>query len=444
MIALPLALLAIAAPRTPYGGELIAYVFGRAPAADATLQRAVYEPLYSVDDSGQLIPNLAADLPAIEGNRLTIHIRPNLVAHDGTLVTAPRVVEWLTRIVAKDAPGSFIGISIARIASIDELSFTIELAHAHPEFARLLASRHAGVGVGNGAGTGPFRSVTSDKGAVILTPFLEHFVGRPYLDRIELRPLASRFGTSSIAKKEQAALVFETPDAAQLRWPERSQKEVLVLSIGDRLAKQRASLADAIDRAVNRRRLTGRYLDGAVPAFSFLDGPREPGPPSAIAPTLEASLLVAKEARAGQRFAERVQLDLHRAGVIVKIERVSAEAIEKARKSGDYQLLLDVALPDGPNTERSIDRLHALLSIASSYGRADFAGDPVQRFFIAKEELRGPLLIEIEAALRSEVGLVPLAWRAPAIFARDDLGNLTITADGSIDLADVFLKGTAR
>src|SRR5688572_3142594 len=116
MNVLPLALLLLAAPRTPYGGDLIAYVWGRpiatdplhlATVADATIQRALYETLYSIDGNGQLAPNLAAEPPLIEGNRVTIRLRPNLVAHDGTAVTAARVAEWLTRLSTKSSRASF-------------------------------------------------------------------------------------------------------------------------------------------------------------------------------------------------------------------------------------------------------------------------------------------------------------------------------------------------
>ena len=75
MNALVLALLLAgsSAPRTPFGGELIAYVWGRpiaidpihlATAADATVQRALFEPLYAIDGSGRVVPDLALELPA--------------------------------------------------------------------------------------------------------------------------------------------------------------------------------------------------------------------------------------------------------------------------------------------------------------------------------------------------------------------------------------------
>ena len=42
--------------------------------------------------------------------------------------------------------------------------------------------------------------------------------------------------------------------------------------------------------------------------------------------------------------------------------------LESLRMTGEYELMLDVMVPDAPATSRSIDRLHALLSIGSSYG----------------------------------------------------------------------------
>jgi peptide/nickel transport system substrate-binding protein len=469
-LALLLLLDAFGAPRTPYGGGMIAYVWGRsiatqpihlATAADATIQRALYEPLYAIDPSGKLTPNLAAALPSIDGNRITIELRPSLVAHDGTPVTAARVAEWLTSLARRDSRASFVVLSIAgareriagadvplRAGALDETTLLLELAHPHPDFARLLAGSHAGIGVSSGAGTGPFAMESAERGVVVLVPFLEHFAGRPFLDRVELRPLSSRFGTAAIARKEQAALVFETPDSSRieptqaLRWPELAPREVLVLSIGEKLAGRRQALVDALEGAVNRRRLAGRYLDGnAEPAFTFVGKREPPQVPAALAESVQATLLVAKEARAGHRFAERVQLDLHRAGVIAVIERRSADELEKLRMSGDYELMLDVTLPGAPLTARAIDRLHALLSIGASYGRPDFVSpDRLARFFLAREEQKAALLEQIEAELKRSVGLVPLASRTPAISSGTDLMNVAIAPDGSIDLADVFLR----
>jgi hypothetical protein len=62
------------------------------------------------------------------------------------------------------------------------------------------------------------------------------------------------------------------------------------------------------------------------------------------------------------------------------------------------------------------------------------------RFFAAKEELRNAQLEAIETELRRTVGLVPLASRTPAISSGSDLVNVSISSDGSIDLADVSLR----
>ncbi len=460
-LALCLLLGAIGAPRTPYGGALVGYVWS-ALESEATVERALYEPLYTLDVEGHLVPRLADGPPAVDGNRVTISLRPHLSAHDGTPVTAAGVAAWLTSLARRDARASFIVLPIAgaaerisgrdvalRAMALDETTLLIELAHPHPDYARLLAGAQAGVKLPGGAGAGPFQdSGAAEKGGVVLVPFLQHFVGRPFLDRVELRPLASRFGTTAIAKKDQAALVFGTPDSGRpepvraLAWPSFAPREVLVLSIGERLAARRPELVTALDAAVNRGRLASRYLDGeATPAFTFLEGKAPPEGPEPPPAGIEARLLVAKEARAGHRFAERVQLDLHRAGVIVTIERRSTEELERARMSGDYELMIDVTLPDAPRTSRPIDRLHGLLSIGASYGRPGFA-DPelLRRFFAAKEEQREAVLRQIDRALRTSVGLVPLASRTPSIAVREDLMGVAITPSGAIDLADVFLR----
>ena len=463
-----------AAPRTPYGGALVGYVWGRpisthprdlATAADATVQRAIFDSLYRVNGEGVLIPQLAAALPVVEGRTVTVALRHGLVAHDGTPVDAEQIVQWLTDLVEPGSRAAFVllpvtgartrlrGSDVAlAVEASDKTTLTFKLDHPHPEFPRLLASAHAGIGVTSGAGTGPFRIADKTTDGVTLLPFVQHFVGRPFLDRVHVRPLASRFGAGSIIRRERAGLVFGVPDtrrssgSPRLQWPRFAHSEQIVLSVGDKIpGGLTAELVTALDRALQRKRLARRYLSaGAKPTETFLNIPRKSPTTEQKRPEpIKATMLVAKEARAGQRFAERVQLDLLRAGVTVVIRRIPAARLEARRRSRDYELMLDVVLPDSPSGFVPVDQLHGLLSIASSYGRTGFlSADTIHTFVQADHPAQVEMLTVVDAKLRTEVGLLPIAAREPAVSVQRTLPGLMVDPLGAVDLADVYLPAS--
>jgi ABC-type transport system substrate-binding protein len=465
MTTLPLLLAVCGATRPTFGGEVVAYVFGapisthprdQATSADATLQRAIYEPLYRF--VGQdIVPNLARELPAADGARVRVVLRPNLSAHDGTPIDAREVAEWLSTFVSKESRAAFLFLSIrgarARISeraselgifAVDRDTLIFELDHPYPAFGRLLASAHAGVASAGGAGTGPFQVGSASGGGVLLAPFLEHPGGRPFLDRVELRPMTSRFGASSVIKNVRAALVFGVPDDHRIeRTSFDRHGEVIVLSFGDRfIAPDRGKVIAAADGALNRRRLLERYLGKDAKEASTFLGIRAEALGSGTAEA-RATMLVSKEARAGQRFAERVQLDLHRAGITTVIERVAPEDLERRRRSRDYELMLDVALPDLPADPLPIDRFHGLLSIASSYGRPDFidAAD-TERFVTADRAAQDALLPSIETLLRARVGLLPIAARTLDVSVQPTIDGVEIDATGALELDDAVVSAS--
>lgn len=447
--------LADAAPRTPYGSELLVYVYGQpivttpaelAGPADATLQLALYERLYRIED-GKLVEQLASGPPVVEGRRVTVPLKTGVRLHDGRTLTAAMVAASLKRLVATDSRAAYVGAYVRggpqTLAGKNPplgirakgSSIVFDLNADHPDFPRVLASAHAAIVVaasGRAAllGTGPFMfGSRGARGEIELRPFLGHRRGRPFLDRIRFRPHASRFGAASIAKK-QDGFVFGVPDTAERRppkllsWP---SGETLALVVNPKTGGP--ELARAIDAALNRRRLASRFLGAdAVPTDRLLDfnGPKtKTDPPKAA--NRSAALLVSKSSRASHRLADRIQLDLLRAGISVRIERIAASRLEARKRAGDYDLLLDTLTSGAPATKHPADRLHALLSIAASIYRLD-AIDPTT--------LSLDRLDEAEAAVRTSLGIVPIARRRAAVAPAPDFDDTQIDPAGALRLAD--------
>lgn len=457
LVALLLAAPAHAAPRTPYGADILMYVFGRpttlvpqdlATPADATLQTLVYERLYRIDGAGALTPELASGPPTIDGRTVTVPVRTDVVLHDGRLLAAPMIADALRRLGASDARSTYVGALVTGLTVRDD-ALVFELAAAHVDFVRLLASAHAGVAVpavgrAGFVGSGPFSFTSkSARGTIQLAPFLQHRRGRPFADRVRMRPHASRFGAAALAKGDEAAFVFGVPDTkgrARNDLAKAAPQELLVLAVGAAVRAERPSIARTIDLAIDRRRLTRRFLEAdATPARRLVARAWESSEEAAATDRVTLSLLVSRDARAGHRFAERLQLDLLRAGITVRIERLAPERLEARRRAGEYELLLDSLVSGVAPSARPSATLHTLWSYASAMGRPD-AIDPrdAERVDLADDAAK--TLGEIEAAMRARLGLVPIARRVAAIALDETLEDAHLLPTGAIDLADAFRK----
>ena len=119
--------------------------------------------------------------------------------------------------------------------------------------------------------------------------------------------------------------------------------EVVVLRLGPKLVQWRtpASL-QRLSQSIKRRRLSRRFLPGrSKPASNFLGSKLSAGHVTRQRRDLRSrTLLLADEGTLSLRFAEQVQFNLLRAGVSVKIKRVSSEEIDTRKQDGTYDFLL--------------------------------------------------------------------------------------------------------
>jgi hypothetical protein len=145
------------------------------------------------------------------------------------------------------------------------------------------------------------------------------------------------------------------------------------------------------------------------------------------------------------RFAERVQLDLLKAGVTCVIERLSAAALVRAERSGDFDLLLDAVTLEGMPRGDSIDRVLALGSISSWFGKPEDWLDPAELAKISalEEPSRILTIASLEARMKQQLGLLPIAARTPPVFVRRALVGVRSSGSGLIQLEDTTLGGLA-
>lgn len=495
MIAL-LAMLALlpAAPRTPYGGNAVMFVYGAplsldpravSTQADATLSALLFEPLYTLDRDNNLVPVLARAQPELRGNTLYVPLRTDVVFHDQKPLTASAVAQHFLSLADERSNASFViaplrgglarlsGDTSAKLgitARDDEAAIVFELLQPYEHYARLLASPRAAItGAGRGskedafglraAGTGPFfadNTQRSGNESLTLAPFRAHVLGRPFLDAIQVRVAVSRFGTISLLRKNDAAIVFGVPDVRAAKhhtivpWDKRRlPSELTVLAIGDGIGE--LATADgrrAIELALDRTTLARRFLgNGAEPA-STLFGELEPSPARDAAAReragLRAVMLVAQGDHEARRVADRLQLDLLHAGITVIIEKVPAGILEARRRDRRYDLMVDTVYADGQPGGAAIDRFHALLSIAAQRGLPTaLAADELSAFLRAGDDARKSELIALEREVRLRAGVVPIAARIPLIAVNKSLEDWSLSELGIIELSGAYFSGAS-
>src|SRR4029079_3498886 len=88
------------------GGEIVVSAFEDADTLDPTFSGTagtrivlcnMCEKLYDIDDSGAVVPQLAAESPAVDGLNMTIKLRDGVKFNDGTPFDAAAVVKSLER-----------------------------------------------------------------------------------------------------------------------------------------------------------------------------------------------------------------------------------------------------------------------------------------------------------------------------------------------------------
>ncbi|MCB9655836.1 MAG: hypothetical protein H6729_17050 [Deltaproteobacteria bacterium] len=443
---------------------------------------------------------------ANDGYKVIIPLKPPQPAHDGRRLSAEEIRRALEALASSESSAAFAFLPVrggrARIAGHRAaLSIKVRkdrkgegpglvfgLATPYAAFPMLLAVPQLLVeGPTPGVGTGPFRRATTtptamrEREAWTLLSFLQHRDGRPFLDSMVITPVASRFATTSLVEQRRAHIVLGVPERAPqdvplLTWPRGpAPQELTTLSIGAGETPSRSLSASdlaQIDGAIHRARIIGRHLGQAARATRTLLGTAEPraeaqadtrpntrtetqsthrGTDSASSrrpPSRPANnegpwiLLVPKDARFGQRLAERVQLDLVRAGISAKITRISRDEARARRRQRNFDLLLDTDYSTSSSEAPMVIRFHGLLQLAVSHGCPDAVDDAsIRAFDQATEAQRAVLVGEIDQRIRETCRMIAIATSSPGIFIRSDVTPTTVDGGGRIAFENVTTAG---
>jgi peptide/nickel transport system substrate-binding protein len=461
--------------RPKYGGSVEATLLG-APAtfdpvlvrthSEATVVGLVFDTLYVVGIDGIAKPHLAAALPTFDEKHTTarIEVRKGAVFHDGTAVTAQDVAASLDRarsLVRWTLP-------VVTAVAIDGDGVVLTLAAPTAELPTLLALPQTSVTKGGKApsahavGSGPFAIDQFDPAhhRLALKAFDDHFAGRPYIDRLELRWYdtpdgeARRFETGNAHVSARGVAAFSGGQPTFAASDVSGPTSVLVfLGFGASHAalERDAAFRRAIDLVLARGGLT------SVGSGERVIPTRVPLPPEAGGPALDATgklgdLVAAKaqladaakrvaELRGGslsleilvedtrpddRDIAERVGLALDKLGIAWTITAVSAQVLRDRVKSGQCDLWIGQLAEPVASPE-------IWWAAAFAAGGDDWPLAPLQT--------ATPDVALIAKAFAEREPVVPLMFRALRLWHRTDLHGLELDAIGRPCFADAFLFG---
>jgi peptide/nickel transport system substrate-binding protein len=166
------------APRR--GGTISVAIIGEPPTLDPMLTTAdvvsivtqhFYETLFTFDGQWNVVPLLAASMPAIsaDGSTYVIKLRPDVTFHDGSPMSSADVVACLERWTKVATRGKSVAAKIDTIAATDEHTVNIGMKEAYSPLLSLLAFTNSacvitpkgnlGTQLTATIGTGPYRLV---------------------------------------------------------------------------------------------------------------------------------------------------------------------------------------------------------------------------------------------------------------------------------------------
>jgi ABC-type transport system substrate-binding protein len=463
--------------RPPYQGSVIASLLG-APAtldpveartfADLSLVVLLFDTLYRLDTSGQVVRHLAAAMPRVssDGKVARIALISGVQFHSGALLTAEDVVASLER--ARRA-GSW---ALAPVVAVhgEGNDVVVVLRRPTPELAQLLATPATSVTRAGKAprdmqadGTGPFRLRAFRRKAreVRLQRFELHFSGPPYLKTLALRwyessdgeARAYESGDSHISLRGDVAFAGHQPKYAT-RVTEGPATLLVYVGFGAAHAEltTNADFRRAVSLGLGRSSLrnigTGEQVVPSVqPVPPDLGGPaiaprdsqpqeklaraalgRAAGRVSALkkpsALTLDAIVDVSRPD--DREVAEKISAALFKLGLSVRVVELAPADFADRVRSGRCDFYI------GQLAASSADPTLELVAAFAA------GGDAWARQRMAREPLT------LDDGLRvfaDRLPLVPLFHRSVRVHHRDDVRGVAFDSASRLSFPDLFLFG---
>jgi hypothetical protein len=432
---------ALAAGRTPYGGELHLAHTGPAepqePAfadtpTEATLLGLLSRPACRAGPEGQPLPALAREVArsSTQSVRLTLPTP----AHAQALARA-----WM-RLTGNEAPSPYRALLYPLQGEGRQLTaalHTLELplSFSWPDLERALC--HPALALPRSSlAMGPFAPTPSPSTLEARPGWPE---GRPYLDRLRLTATDERGLARLWAAKEARVALGVSPEAGASTGP---ALYATYLAWSPRHVP--AGFRQAVESSIDREDLTRLFVRGpAVPMPhllppALLEQPPRPAP-APPAPQAGRKVTLLYDATSGDQraVAERLQVKLYERGYAVALEPLPRAELRQRWARGQYELMLhSLLLPPVPGP--------ALAVVLDAAGRKDLLGVELLRIgSLPDAAARDDRARERALALASAVPLLPLYAQGVALRAAPEVGGVQFDAQGLPVLDGLFLLPSA-
>ena len=468
---------AAAETRPRYGRTLVAPALGKPVALDPAEARShaevqlaslVYDALYRIGEGGRVEPHLAAGPPVLSEDRLIarVPVRAGALFHDGSPVRAADVAASLERLARHPRSGWLLAPVTAIRHEGEEVVLT--LRRPAPELEELLAAPAASVTSGGRApgrgvvGSGPFQPARSRVASgLALAAFDQHFAGRPYADRLELRWFegataeARAYEIGRLGMSFRGAVAF-TGHQPKYATEVSSGPAVVMVYVGFGRAHGRAfddvDLRRALSLAIGRDGMRNigsgeRVMPTLWPIAIDLGGPAPEradlearGQAALVALGAARGRVAALRARArptwevlvdrtrpdDREIGERVVAALFRLGLTGRIVELAPDALARRAARGDCALYIGQLVSPGPS---------AALQIGAAFAAG---GDRWAAGELAAAPLDPAAAL---AAFERRLPILPLMHRAIRVHHRVDVRRVGFDAVGRLLYADTFLFG---
>jgi peptide/nickel transport system substrate-binding protein len=486
------------------GGEVTISAFEDADTLDPTFSGTAgtrlilintCEKLYDLDEAGGLVPQLAAEMPTVDGLKMTIKLRENVKFNDGTPFDAAAVVKSLERhrTIAESRRAGELS-SIASAAAADPSTVVLTLAKPDAAVVGALSDRagmimspakldELGTDFGNSpVCVGPFSFVERVVGDRTVLERSEHYydADNVYLDRITIRLVADETVRTANLRSGDLQLVdrVATTDVAAL---EGDSKFVVLKKTSNAYSSLFINLANANGIAGDPGTVTNPLADDRLrEAFELaLDreqinqivytglhepgcGPITPASPYFNAPTcttrdIEAAKKLVAESRVSApihvrfqmqatpvntRLGELIQTQTAEAGFEVEITPFDNATALQNQVDGKFDISLG-RWSGRVDPDANIYRFHHSTG-SDNYGKAS---DPEIDDLLGKA--RAEYDLEARKALYKQLEEKILARRNAITFQHEvlysahttDLQGYALYVDGMPRLAHAYLSG---
>ena len=442
----------IQAPVPSYGGDIVIYERASGESilpglTDTTgtklINEAVFESLFTIDKNGKLVGQLAQDGFSYRDGVLKFKLRSHILLHNGETLQPRHIIDHFSRLTdrkyrAKHIVAPFTNLESSPNNQKVNISFSpqssefqIRTQPPYPDIARLLASPRAAVSVGN-FGTGPFRLERDEP--ITAVSFLQHRRGAPYVDKLFYRPGISPFKARAALRSGEADIVFGVDKLDRKtenfgsRYESKRYEKFIVLQVGTRSRDLiNASDLNNLRSAFNRKQLARRYLSGnAAPATNFFAHNQTlPRARKFERSRRERSMIVNKDSLASIRFAERIQFELVKRGLIVKVESLAGSDFKQRIADEEFDFALRSLTLNQTSPDSIASKLHRLLEVASDHQVFDEISDAkrMSDFAFASRKEQSSLLAKLERDLREAARFIVIAKQVPVSFWRKTLSN---------------------